>query len=77
MNSSQRRNTRVFEHEITLVCRDDQRYFEFDRKVALAKGWLQCNTKRRNYILGRSTHKSQTFKFRNGAIASIFALKFL
>ena len=78
MNSKQRRKQRVFEHEITLVCHDEQHYFEFDRRVEEATDWLQCQTKRdkrKNYILGDRTYKSQTFKFRNGNIASFFALR--
>jgi hypothetical protein len=77
MNSRQRRQQRVYEHEITLVCHNDQRYFEFDRKVELAKGWLQWRTKRRNYVLGAATHRSQIFKFRDAGMAAMFALKFL
>jgi hypothetical protein len=77
MNSKQRRNQRVFEHEVTIVCRNNERYFEFDRKVEIAKQWLQWNTKRKNYMLGRRCHDKQSFKFRNAGMASIFALKFL
>jgi hypothetical protein len=76
MNSKQRRNQRVFEHEVTLVCHEE-RYFQFDHRVAQAKQWLQWSTKRKNYILGPATHKSQTFKFRNAGMASVFALKFV
>lgn len=75
MNSRQRRNQRAFEHEITLVCRDTERYFEFDRRVLAAKGWLQWTTKRKNYTLGPKGHDRQTFKFRQGGLASMFALK--
>ncbi len=77
MNSKQRRHQRVFEHEVTLVCRDNERYFEFDRKVEQAKMWLQWRTKKKNYLLGTTTHKSQTFKFRNPGMASVFALTWL
>lgn len=77
MNSKQRRNQRVFEHEVTIVCRNDERYFEFDRKVETAKQWLQWNTKRKNYMLGRKGHDRQVFKFRNAGMASVFALKFV
>ena len=76
MNSKQRRNQRVFEHEVTLVARDE-RYFQFERRVAMAKQWLQWNTKRRNYILGQRSHDRQVFKFRNGGMASVFALKWM
>jgi len=77
MNSKQRRQQRVYEYEVTLSCRDGDRYFEFDRKLEQAKGWLQWRTKRKNYVLGTATHKSQTFKFRDAGMASVFALKFL
>jgi len=76
MNSKQRRNKRVFEHEVTLVCRNE-RYFQFEQRVSAAKQWLQCNTKRKNYILGRQGYDSQVFKFRSAGIASVFALRFI
>ena len=76
MNSKQRRQGRVFVHEVTLVARSGERYFEFDAKVARAKMWLQWQTKRKNYTLGPLKHDQQTFKFRSGAMASVFALKF-
>ena len=77
MNSKQRRNQRVFVHEITLVAgsRTGERYFEFDRRVELAKQWLQWTTKRKNYTCGPKKYDRQTFKFRSGGLASAFALK--
>lgn len=75
MNSKQRRNKRVFEHDVVLVCRGGERYFEFDRRLALAKGWLQWTTKRKNYTMGPKQYDRQTFKFRSGALATAFALK--
>jgi hypothetical protein len=75
MNSKQRRHGRVFEHEVTLLCRDNERYFEFEARVKHAEGWLQWQTKRKNWTKGRAVYNAQTFKFRNGAIASVFALK--
>ena len=45
MNSKQRRHGRVFEHEVTLTCYGDERYFEFDKRVKLAEGWLQWQIK--------------------------------
>lgn len=75
MNSKQRRNQRVFLHEITLVCKDGERYFEFERRVEAAKGWLQWTTKRKNYTLSPKVFDRQTFKFRTGGLASMFALK--
>ena len=77
MNSRQRRNRRVFEHEVTLRCQDAEHYFEFDRRVEQARMWLQWRTKRRNYTCGPKTYISQTFKFRQAGLASIFALKWL
>lgn len=75
MNSKQRRNLRVYEHEITLVCQSSERYFEFERRVEAAKGWLQWRTKRRNYTLGQRGYDRQVFKFRQPGIAAMFALK--
>jgi hypothetical protein len=75
MNSKQRRNQRVFAHEVTLVCKNDERYFEFERRVDEAKGWLQWRTKRKQYILGQRGYHSQVFKFRQPGLASMFALK--
>ena len=78
MNSRQRRNQRVYEHEVTLTVRsDDERYLDFDRRIEAAKGWLQWRTKSRAYILGVKKHDRQTFKFRNAGMASMFALKWL
>lgn len=78
MNSKQRRNQRVFLHEVTLVAgQQPERYFEFDRRVEQAKQWLQWNTKRRNYIMDPPKYDRQTFKFRNAGMASVFALKFV
>lgn len=77
MNSKQRRGTRVFVHEVTIHAIGSERYIDFDRKVDRAKQWLQWNTKRKNYTLGPQKFDHQTFKFRSGALASMFALKFL
>ena len=77
MNSSQRRNQRVYEHEVTLICKDSERYFEFECRVRDAKSWLQWRTKRRAYLLGVKKHDRQSFKFRNAGMASVFALKWL
>ena len=75
MNSKQRRAQRVFAHEIVLLPKSGERYFEFDRRIELAKGWLQWQTKRKNYALGEKTHMSQAFKFRQGSLATVFLLK--
>lgn len=77
MNNRQRRGKQVFVHEVTLACHEGQRYFEYDRRIELAKQWLQWNSKRKNYTLGPAGHASQTFKFRSGALAALFALKWL
>ena len=77
MNSKQRRKLRVFTHEVTLVCSNSERYFEFDRRVEEAKGWLQWRTKRRNYILGPQGYDRVTFKFAHAGLAAMFALKWL
>jgi hypothetical protein len=77
MNSRQRRNRRVFQHEVTLVAGTvhGERYFEFDRRLDLAKQWLQWTTKRKHYTMGPRIYDRQTFKFRSGGLAVAFALK--
>lgn len=75
MNSKQRRHGRVFEHSVVLVARNTERYFEFDQRVEQAKMWLQWQTKRKNWTRGRTQYDSAEFKFRNGGLASVFALK--
>lgn len=77
MNSKQRRNTRVFVHEVTLTAGDrpNENYYRFDQRVANAKGWLQWQAKRKAWTASHKTYNSQTFKFRNGALAVAFALK--
>lgn len=77
MNSKQRRGQRVFVHEVTLFARTipGERYLDFDRRVELAKGWLQWTTKRKNYTMGPKQYSSQTFKFRTGGLAIAFALR--
>lgn len=81
MNSKQRRNQRVFEHEVTIHAGaghwTGERWFEFDKRLDQAKQWLQWNTKRKNYTMGPKLYDRQTFKFRNAGMASVFALKFL
>jgi len=77
MNSRQRRSQRVYEHEVTLVPRNGDRYLDFDRRVEQAKGWLKWHTRRKNYVIGPATHNTQTFKFRDGGLASVFALTWL
>jgi len=77
MNSRQRRTQRVFEHEVTLTCREGERYSEFDRRIDQAKGWLQWRSKRKNYISERKQFARQTFKFRDAGLATMFALKWL
>ena len=77
MNSKQRRKQRVFEHEVTMSYREAETYREFDARVARAKGWLQWNTKSKNYALAPMRSLHQTFKFRDGGLASVFALRFL
>ena len=77
MNSKQRRKQRVFTHEVTLVCKNSERYFEFDQRVTEAKGWLQWRTKRRNFTMGPKGYDRQTFKFAQPGLAAMFALKWL
>lgn len=75
MNSKQRRGQRVFVHEIVLRPRQGERYFEFDQRIEAAKGWLQWNAKRKNYTSNPKQFDSQVFKFRSGALASVFVLR--
>lgn len=77
MNSKQRRSQRGFLHEVTLVAKNTERYFQFDLRVDQAKQWLQWNTKRKNYTILQKQYDRQTFKFRSAGMASVFALKFL
>jgi hypothetical protein len=77
MNSRQRRKERVYEHEVTIHPKDGDRYFEFDETIKQAKMWLQWRTKRKNYIIVPNQYRYQTFKFRNGALATVFALRWL
>ena len=78
MNSRQRRSERKYEHEVTLTVRsDDLRYLDFDRRVEAAKGWLNGQVKRKMWKLGPSHYNNQTFKFRDGGLASAFALRWL
>lgn len=75
MNSKQRRHQRVFAYEVVLHCRDTERYFEFDRRVDQAKGWLQWRSKRKNWMQSHHGYNSITFKFSNEGLATLFALK--
>lgn len=67
---------RVFKYEVTLVAKNDERYFEFDRRCEQAKMWLQWASKRKNYFLMPKKYDSQEFKFATPGLASAFALKF-
>ena len=75
MNSKQRRHGRVFAHSVTLVARGPERYLEFEQRVKQAKMWLQWQTKRKNWTPGRVSYDSAEFRFQNGALAAVFALK--
>jgi hypothetical protein len=76
MNSKQRRNNRVFVHEVTLYAETDDVWInDFDEKVAEAKGWLQWRTKRKNWTTGPTQWNRITFKFRDGNLATLFALR--
>lgn len=75
MNSKQRRKTRAFVHEVVLEWGDKEKHQDFARRLEHARGWLQWQTKRKNYTMGREGYTSQSFLFRNGGIASVFALK--
>jgi hypothetical protein len=51
-------------------------FFTFENKVAEAKGWLQWNTKRKNWMVKDNNGWSKvTFVFNNPGLATIFALK--
>jgi hypothetical protein len=75
MNSKQRRKLRVYDIEVTIACGNDESYPDYARRLALAKSWLQIRNKQRQWIYGKEGFHSQTFKFRNGALATMFALK--
>jgi hypothetical protein len=82
MNSKQRRHERVFAHEVTLVAGRGanlsdavENYYAFEQRCDQAKGWLQWQTKRKNYFVGTRQFDHQTFRFRSGALATVFALK--
>jgi hypothetical protein len=75
MNSKQRRKTRAFVHEVVLEWQSEEKHWEFTRRLEHARGWLQWQTKRKNYTTSREGYYSQTFLFRSGGIASAFALK--
>jgi len=77
MNSQQRRGARVFVHEVTITAEKFTNYHQFDEHVHQAKMWLQWREKRKNYTLGPNSYNRQTFKFRSGATASMFALRWL
>lgn len=77
MNSKQRRGQRVFVHEVKIQLNSTERLSEFDQRLSNAKGWLQWRTKRKNWTIVYNNSLGVTFKFRDGAMASIFALKFL
>ena len=77
MNAKQRHKQRVFEHEVTMSYKETETYREFDARVARAKGWLQWQTKRKMYKISTKQYDRQTFKFRDGGLASAFALRWL
>ena len=74
MNSKQRRNQRTI-HRVQIEMRDNERLSEYQRRCDNAMGWLQWQTKRKNWRVYRSGPYSHEFVFRGGGIASVFALK--
>lgn len=77
MSSAPRRPQRVIYHEVTITADKFENYYRFDQHIEQARMWLQWREKRKNYIVGPATYKSQTFKFKNAGTASMFALKWL
>jgi hypothetical protein len=71
----------VFEHEVTLIAgshKPHERYFEFERRLEKAENWLHRATKSKNYFICPwtiDTYFKQTYKFRDGALATMFALR--
>ena len=57
--------------------REHENWVDFKTRVNQAVGWLQWNAKRKNYIIVSPGWRTQTIKFRHGALASVFALKWL
>jgi len=81
MNSKQRRALRVFIHEVTIEVQQAPiiTHYDFDNfndHVSAAKAWLQINTKHHKWMVSHSNYRHTTFKFRDAAIATLFALKF-
>lgn len=76
MNSKQRRGLRVYEHAVTVDIQSGERYHEFETRVELTKTWLHSSTKHNRWIVFRSGYNFRTFKFRDAATATMFALKF-
>jgi hypothetical protein len=81
VNSRQRRHLRVFRHEVTLIAgshKPQERYFEFEHRLERAETWLRHVTKSKNYLIlpwTIDTYFKQTYKFRDGAVATMFALR--
>jgi len=75
MNSKQRRALRVFSHEVELNIRNDEQYYKFDKRMDEVKIWLRKTVNQQDFIVARSSYNSGLFKFRNAAMATMFALK--
>lgn len=77
MNSKQRRQRyRAFPHEFTIHAKQHERYFGFDERVDQANAWLKKQAKRSQWTRDRHGYNHQTFRFRDGGLATAFALKF-
>jgi hypothetical protein len=82
MNSKQRRHNRVFCHKVTLSISATEYgiwWSDFDKRVDDALQWLRRNSKAKNYIVLDPGFRfgSQTILFRDGPLATAFALKWL
>jgi hypothetical protein len=75
MNSKQRRGLRVYEHEVTMDISNGERYHEFEERTVEAATWLSTRTKHQRWIVFRSGYNFRTFKFRDAATATMFALR--
>lgn len=76
MNSKQRRQIeRKYTHAITLYVQDE-RYYQFDQRMELARQWCKKRIKEKNWIR-QADWNSSTFKFVKESDAVYFGLTWL
>jgi hypothetical protein len=75
MNSAQRRRARrEFAYSVVIAAAPEQRYFEHDRQVELARRWCWQQFKPDNWQW-RSTWNRAEFRFVTQRDATLFALR--